>query len=257
VQVAAMVASSAVVLFLASISSVCSVKLLTKKPVWLGEACKNGDPSVNECLKNTFQNMFPYMAKGIPEVSVPRFEPLYIERIGLRKGHGPVTLAGNFNNLLAHGPSNTTATYVDFSYEKGTFDIGLHIPVIRTESQYDLKGNILLLPLVGVGDAKLSLKNVTTDVHMKISFPKVQGTEVMKVEDMQVDFKLTSCRIHLENLFNGNKVLGLTVNNFLNKHSLEVVDELKENVGDGLTFVFKKVMNDAFGRVPLKYWLEV
>lgn len=43
---------------------------------------------------------------------------------------------------------------------------------------------------------------------MKISFPKVQGEEVMHVDQMRVEFKLQSCRLHLDNLFNGNKVLG-------------------------------------------------
>lgn len=41
--------------------------------------------------------------------------------------------------------------------KRGKLDIGLFIPVIKVEAKYDLKGNILLLPLVGVGDAKLYL----------------------------------------------------------------------------------------------------
>jgi len=40
---------------------------------------------------------------------------------------------------------------------KNRLDIGLFIPTIKVESKYDLKGNLLLLPLVGVGDAKLYL----------------------------------------------------------------------------------------------------
>lgn len=40
---------------------------------------------------------------------------------------------------------------------KNRLDIGLFIPSIKVESKYDLKGNLLLLPLVGVGDAKLYL----------------------------------------------------------------------------------------------------
>ncbi|KAL1140559.1 hypothetical protein AAG570_000489 [Ranatra chinensis] len=199
--------------------------------------------------------MFPYMAKGIPEVAIPRFEPLLIEKIGITKGHGAVTLAGTFHNLYAHGPSNTTAEYTRFDIDSGRFDIGLSIPTIRTESQYDLKGNILLLPLVGKGDAKLVLRNVSTEVFMKVSFPEVQGEEVMHVDHMKVDFRMASCRVHLDNLFNGNKVLGHTLNTFLNKNALEVVDELKENIGESLAAVFKKVMNDAFGRVPTKFWI--
>lgn len=115
---------------------------------WIKIPCHRKDPKVNECLKNTFQGMFPFMARGtsslqrkkvtekcyleelthfdysssrkfdfysgIPEVNIPRFEPLFIEKIGITKGHGAVTLAGNFNHLYAHGPSNTTTIYTSW-----------------------------------------------------------------------------------------------------------------------------------------------
>lgn len=45
---------------------------------------------------------------------------------------------------------------------KNRLDIGLFIPTIKVESKYDLKGNLLLLPLVGVGDAKLYLSEYET-----------------------------------------------------------------------------------------------
>jgi len=45
---------------------------------------------------------------------------------------------------------------------KNRLDIGLFIPTIKVESKYDLKGNLLLLPLVGVGDAKLFLSEYKT-----------------------------------------------------------------------------------------------
>jgi len=47
---------------------------------------------------------------GIPEINVDPFEPLYLPRLSLSKGHGPVTVSGNFYNILVHGPSNASAT---------------------------------------------------------------------------------------------------------------------------------------------------
>lgn len=32
--------------------------------VWIKAACKRKDPHFNDCIKETFQAMFPYMAKG-------------------------------------------------------------------------------------------------------------------------------------------------------------------------------------------------
>lgn len=201
--------------------------------------------------------MFPYMAKGIPEVGIPRFEPLFIEKIGISKGAGAVTLAGNFNNLFAHGPSNTTTKYARVDLKNGRLDMGLYIPVIMTQSQYVLNGKILLLSISGVGDARLLLHDVVVEVYMNVEFPKIsKDIEVMQVKEMVVDFRMASCRLHLDNLFNGNKVLGHTMNLFLNKHALEIVEELKENIGESLSVVFKKIMNDGFGRIPTKFWLK-
>jgi len=45
---------------------------------------------------------------------------------------------------------------------KNCLVIGLFIPTIKIELKYDLKGNLLLLPLVGVGDTKLFLSEYET-----------------------------------------------------------------------------------------------
>lgn len=45
------------------------------------------------------------------------------------------------------------------------------------------------------------------------------------------------------------------MNQFLNKNALEIVDELQDNIGESLAYVFKRVMNDAFGRIPTKFWI--
>ncbi|PSN37328.1 hypothetical protein C0J52_20878, partial [Blattella germanica] len=128
----------------------------------------------------------------IPEIHVSRFEPLYINKLSLSKGHGPVTVSGSFYNILAHGPSNASATSV---------------------------------------------------------------IEVIHVKHMKVDFDIDGMSIHLENLFNGNKVLGRTLNNFLNKNAQEVVSELKEPLGDSFAVFFKELMNKALMYIPLDIWI--
>ena len=45
---------------------------------------------------------------------------------------------------------------------KNCLDIGLFVPIIKVELKYNLKGNLLLLPLVGVGDTKLFLSEYET-----------------------------------------------------------------------------------------------
>lgn len=49
----------------------------------------------------------------------------------------------------------------------------LEIPRLRIDAQYNLKGNILLLPLVGNGNVAMTMKGVKSTVTTKISVRKL------------------------------------------------------------------------------------
>lgn len=230
------------------------VKLLQQAPDWL-RPCKLSDPELNVCVKDTFQHMFPALAAGIPEINVDRFEPLYLPRLSLSKGHGPVTLSGNFYNILAHGPSNATTTYALLDMKRRLLQLGVYLPNIHVEGEYNLQGKVLLLPLVGNGPAKIHLKNMTTSVSMLFELPRLQGRQVIHIVDMKVDFDIQGMTVQFDNLFNGNEVLGRTLNAFVNRNALDVVNELKEPLGESFSLVFKDIMNNAFSHMPIDIWL--
>ena len=71
-----------------------------------------------------------------------------------------------------------------------------------------MKGKILILPLVGHGDSELTLHGVDTRVTTNITFPLRDGREIMAIDSMNVAFTLDGIEVHLDNLFNGNKILG-------------------------------------------------
>ncbi|KDR14108.1 Protein takeout [Zootermopsis nevadensis] len=231
-----------------------AIKLLDQAPDWL-RPCRLKDPELNSCVKDTFQNMFPALAKGIPEIHVDRFEPLYLSRLSLSKGHGPVTITGSFYDILAHGPSKAKATSAVLDMDRRVFELGVFLPEIRIESDYNLQGKVLILPLIGNGPAKVNLDNVTTSVSTRFELRRLQGRQVLHIADMTVDFDIQGMTVNLENLFNGNKVLGRTLNAFVNKNALEIVKELKDPLGESFSVVFKDIMNNALSHMPIDLWL--
>lgn len=72
---------------------------------------------------------------------------------------------------------------------------------------------------------------------------------------MKVTFLVGGMRIHLNNLFNGNKVLGSSLNLFLNQNSNEVIGELRNDLEKGLADIFKGLWNNVFSKLPIKLWL--
>lgn len=67
----------------------------------------------------------------------------------------------------------------------------LDIPRLRIDAIYNLKGNILLLPLVGSGNVAMSMKDVKSSVLTKISIrkkPEVSGWLVAYMQAIIVHF---------------------------------------------------------------------
>ncbi|KAJ1528363.1 hypothetical protein ONE63_006782 [Megalurothrips usitatus] len=230
------------------------LKVINEKPDWL-LTCRRDDPKLNECLRKSFNHMIPALARGIPELGVNKFEPLYVDKIGLQKGNGGVIINGAFRNMYVHGPSNATATFLKLDVHRKVYSVGVFIPNIRVDADYTIEGNILLLPLVGEGAARLNLRNVSTSATCDVEFPEKEGQKVMWFKNIHVDFTVGDMRIHLNNLFNGNKVLGRTVNQFLNKNANEVIGELHEELGRALGEVFLPILQRAFGQIPTSHWL--
>ena len=65
----------------------------------------------------------------------------------------------------------------------------LDLPRLRIDATYNLKGNILLLPLVGSGNVAMTMKDVKSTVVTKISIRK-------KPEVSSMPFKKTFNFIH-------------------------------------------------------------
>lgn len=126
-----------------------------------------------------FQGLFPSLSKGIPDLEISPFDPLQIERINVARNNGEVVqLNGSFENLKIRGPSNATVSRASLNLEKGTLNFDLGIPRLRINATYNLRGNILLLPLIGTGNVHILLKNIKTSVSTKIStknIPKVSA----------------------------------------------------------------------------------
>src|SRR6202012_199971 len=76
--------------------------------------------------------------------------------------------------------------------------------------------------------------------------------DVIHIEDMKVTFLVGGMRIHLSNLFNGNKVLGASLNMFLNQNANEVISELRPDLEKGLADIFTGLWNNVFSKMPIK-----
>ncbi|KAL3282201.1 hypothetical protein HHI36_005395 [Cryptolaemus montrouzieri] len=226
---------------------------------WL-KVCRRSDPELNQCMSDLLLDMFPYLAAGVPELNIESFEPLHLDKVSISKGHGPIVLTGSLFDMEVFGPSNSTPTYTDMNLTEHKWNFGVNLPMLDIKSRYNMKGHILVLPLVGHGNCELKLYDIKTKVHTNFSMPIKNGREILSVDQMKVQFSVGHMRIKLYNLFNGNKVLGKynygeTVNNFINKNAMEIIQELEESINQSMADIFIHLLNNIFAKLPTDLWL--
>lgn len=219
-------------------------------------SCRKADVQFNSCIKETFNHLRPYLIDGIEELTVPPIEPLVIPKMQMENGHGAVRVRAILSNMTIHGASNYTVLNVRSDMNKYRIDLGLFIPHIEATGNYDVNGNVLLLPVRSRGEFWASFENVTALAKLYGVEVNKEGVKFMKTERLGIGFKLEKSDFKIKDAINMQNVIGEAMNVFLNENSAEIIEEMKPAASQAIGKHFKNFLNNAFLQIPLKVWLK-
>lgn len=118
----------------------------------------------------------------------------------------------------------------------------LSIPVGTFVGSYLVEGKVLLLPITGNGPFNLTTYNLNIKIRLEGDFVDHNNKKYIVLKQFKTDVTMDKFTIKLENLFNGNKLLGDAMNQLLNENWSELYKELAPAFVD----VFgKNIMNGA------------
>lgn len=78
----------------------------------------------------------------------------------------------------------------------------------------------------------------------------------MRIARLLIDFSLGSARFRVHDRLMGNNVIGQAMNQFLNQHAREIIEEMRPAASASIAEHFMSFLNTAFTKVPLKVWLH-
>ncbi|KAJ9577449.1 hypothetical protein L9F63_005950 [Diploptera punctata] len=125
-------------------------------------------------------------------------------------------------------------------------------PELRMDFIYNVSGRVLLLPIEGYGNGTIAISKVRThyNYHWDL-IKKKDGKEYFEIKKAKLTMEeIDKTYIQLENLFNGNKLLGDNMNHFLNENSKELVKDLSPSIADALGEYIRQVLNNIYSLVP-------
>lgn len=83
------------------------------------------------------------------------------------------------------------------------------------------------------------------------------GSTFMHIEKMDFDIEPQGCILKIDNLFNGDKVLGDNMNLFLNENWKEIFEELRTSMRVAFGAVTKKIINRVFTTHPFEKYFAI
>ncbi|XP_041980254.1 uncharacterized protein LOC121733918 [Aricia agestis] len=206
--------------------------------------CKIGDSA---CIKKVAQDFVPIFAAGVPEWGVEPCDPLHIKRIDA----STPSLKLITKDLVITGLKNMVVKSIKFDEAAKTVGIKLQGNV-QVEGQYDMKGNLLFLPIEGKGPLHATLRKLGLNIKATIKEQVKDGKThwVFEFKDSSYDLKEKS-DVVFENLFNENESLAAAAKQTIAENGNEIVLEVGPPVIRGVIDNILVRVNEMFLAKPI------
>lgn len=109
--------------------------------------CNPARVDFNKCLLRAVEDIRPYLPNGIPEMHIPRLEPLVVSSATLDSGN----FLASFENVHLFGLTKFKIRNLSFDLDKNTNAISLDFDEINSFGDYRVKGRVLILDVNGFG----------------------------------------------------------------------------------------------------------
>uniref|UniRef100_T1GU87 Hemolymph juvenile hormone-binding protein n=1 Tax=Megaselia scalaris TaxID=36166 RepID=T1GU87_MEGSC len=148
-----------------------------------------------------------------------------------------------FSELSVRGGSNFIIDKLVANTSTISFDVYITIPKISFVGKYYLRIKILLLEIGGKGNMTGTFENSKAVVKMRGSRYMKDDVEYVKFHKMPMRISVDKMKLNLENLFNGDKVLGEVGNNIINDNQDLYLQEIIPGLEKGLSKKFLDIAN--------------
>ncbi|XP_004929462.1 circadian clock-controlled protein-like [Bombyx mandarina] len=217
------------------------------------KTCLKSDPEFDDCSRDAVQKLFDALGPGLPEIGMPPLDPLNIPKIRILQGEGPVNVNAALDNVTVTGFGKTEVLMSQVDSKTYDFYTKVRVPKIRIEGTYDLKGKILVIPLVGRGKCWFEPSNMTIDIVSDIKLYEKDGFVFFNVTAAHVKYSIGGLKLRMNNLFDGIQSLEESTNAYLNENWRPVSESLRPILSKTIEDILLGFTQTLFHNLPANF----
>ncbi|XP_026732538.1 circadian clock-controlled protein-like isoform X2 [Trichoplusia ni] len=177
-------------------------------------------------------------------------DPLKIPKIRILQGEGPVNVNAALDDVTVTGFGKTEVLSSQVDSKTYDFRTKVRVPKIRIEGTYDLKGKILLIPLVGRGICWFEPTNMTIDIVSDVKVYTKDDYVFFNVTGAHVKYAIGGLKLRMNNLFDGIESLEESTNAYLNANWRPVSESLRPILSKTIEDILLGFMQRLFNNLP-------
>ncbi|XP_066156125.1 protein takeout-like [Euwallacea fornicatus] len=234
-------------LLLAGLLLITSAKSVPLLPPYI-TPCSKSDPNLKDCYVSHGNEALPSLIRGDKKLRLPNLLPLKFPRVDATAGPN---LKLSLIDVSIYGFDTAKLINMETDFDRQKMSIRVTVENSTIVGNYDMDGKIMVLPVMGKGRFKITIKNFELKYYVSYKLEKKQGVNYAKLQrDDTLEWKIEKAHFRFDNLFNGNKQMSDTVNNFINENDQDVLNELGSGITDLVKLIAYKVGESVLGNIP-------
>ncbi|KAG5887713.1 hypothetical protein JTB14_020016 [Gonioctena quinquepunctata] len=212
--------------------------------------CKKDDPNFKTCCMESAKEAIPLILKGNPDLKMPSYIPFRIPMLKMEPSPG---LNLKLMDLDYYGLDKAELKDLDINLEKQKIFMKIFHPKATSKFNYEISGKLLSFALEGQGPGMMITENATSLETLTYKLFERDGKQYINLSSLNLDINHDPGQVHyhFDNLFNGNKILGDSFNNFLNDNPKEVEEIVKIPIIQVIKAMFSIMMSSLFKGVSM------
>lgn len=173
-------------------------------------------------------------------LDMPPLDPLKIDYVVVDQDGGTTAfnLKSSFRNAQIDGLAQSTIPRAAVKFKKFAMKAESFTNQLDFYGHYTMNGQVLILPIRGEGFANVSMHELTTRHEIFGDyFTGSDGNKYVNITKYSIKFKPKWVKFRFDNLFNGDRLLGDTMNKFMNENWEPVFNGMIPGIISQLTFV--------------------
>merc|ERR1712184_211115 len=202
--------------------------------------CASSGRDLNTCLTDLAVAIKPYMKTGVPDLGIPRADPLILDQIAFDLQNPIIDVHVEFTDNEVTGLSEHELLYIKADKDARTIEMSMFIPASKSVGKYVIEGKVAVLELEAYDPTAYVTQFSNTTVTGKAQL-NIRNNRVVIDEDPEITIDVGGLNIQMDK----------TVDKFLNQNTDKFIKDFQPAIAKSVSGFLKGFYNGAVRNIDV------